>query len=892
VPGIDINDIKDLARRDPAGTYAKAGYGGALKRQGSNLAGICELHPDKDPSFTVFVDGGFRCFGCGAQGSVVDWYMAKAGVTDLRAAIEALGELLGIAPKGRSETGHKAYEIRDAGGELVATHHRIDYDDGSKTMWWERNGAKGLGGFGSRNLPLYGVEHLGAAETVVVCEGEKSRDALAELGLSAVGTVCGASTEPADEVLAPLVGLLVYLWPDNDHDGIEHMRAIGNRLAAQGTECRWVEWAEAPPKGDAADLVAQGMGWAVAGLLDAAGTAPPESPPETAEAADGGGRKPRGGRFNYDAFCAMLVSPEASVDMIWDAVPQLAPLGAAQLAQVKSKARERFGTALPARDFDKAVAEAQLKRRQRRTDSDEGRPCITCGRQLRTVVADALEALQDANTPPVVFVRAGELVRLVIDETGRPSIGRLNLDSLRHRMAEIANWIRNSKEGERDCSPPEDVVRTILVHGEWLFPPLEALVEHPVVRPGGEIADVPGYDPVTRLLYVTTGELTVPAIALEPTADDLQRAIETLMECLGEFPYVDGAGLANTLAMFLTPMVRPAIAGPVPLACITAPAAGTGKGLLTEIMAIVATGKAASMFQAPSNPEEWQKSILAHLVAGNSVICIDNVEGALRDPTLCMTLTGEYVEGRVLGRTETIVMPQRATWTATGNNLKVAGDMPRRCYWIRLDPQTDEPEARQFTIPNLKAYVMARRGEIIWALLTMVRAWYAAGCPEAPQDGATQIMGSFDGWQRVVGGILHVAGVPGLLSNQKEMRELIDTDMPMWRAFLEAWAACIKAPVTAKGLIGECRERPELMEVVPDWLIVKGEIDARRLGNGLSAREGRRFNSEGMRIQRTGTAQRRVKWQVTTDQANGELQGLPEDNSLVTHSAKDAPDGV
>jgi hypothetical protein len=598
------------------------------------------------------------------------------------------------------------------------------------------------------------------------------------------------------------------------------------------------------------------------------------------------GREP----WDYGAFCARLADPDATVDTVWREVPQIATLAAAQVAQVKARARDRFGLLLPARDFDKAIAEEQRKWRRRRLRTDEGRPAITCGRQLREVVNEALHELHQANDPPVVFVRAGELVRLEIDEMGRPSIGRFGVDSLRHRCAEIANWIRNNKEGESDCSPPEDVVRTVLVHGEWTFPPLEALVEHPVVRPDGQIADVPGYDPVTRLLYVTNGQLTVPPIPEEPTPDDLQRALDTVLQCIAEFPFVDAAGLPNTIGMFLTPMVRPAIAGCVPLACITAPAAGTGKGLLREIMAIIATGKAASMFQAPSTPEEWQKSILAKLVAGKMIISIDNIEGMLRDPTLCMTLTGEFVEGRVLGLTKDVVMSHRAIWTATGNNLKVGGDLPRRCYWVRLDPQTNEPEAREFAIPNLKRHVFEHRGEIICALLTMVRAWYAAGCPEPPQDGVTQIMGSFEDWQRVVGGILHVAGVTGFMSNQREMRELSDTDMPMWRAFLETWASLIHEPVTGKALIAACGEHEELREAVPDWLFDRGgEINVRKLGNGLAAREGRHFNGEGLRIQRVGTAQRRVKWLVMTGEQASELRMLTQDNSQETHPFNGGP---
>ena len=48
-------------------------YGYSLNRQGEML---CPFHNEKTPSFTVFADDKrFKCFGCGEQGSVIDFVM-------------------------------------------------------------------------------------------------------------------------------------------------------------------------------------------------------------------------------------------------------------------------------------------------------------------------------------------------------------------------------------------------------------------------------------------------------------------------------------------------------------------------------------------------------------------------------------------------------------------------------------------------------------------------------------------------------------------------------------------------------------------------------------------------------------------------------------------------
>lgn len=152
------------------------------------------------------------------------------------------------------------YELRDPDGRLVAVHIRRDKRDGSKEcLWAQPDGSWGLGGRRIADLPLYGVHRLGDEPAVIVCEGEKATEALIRLGLPAVGTVTGANATPGDNALRPLVERTVYLWADNDAAGRAHMARIAERLMALGaSDLRWIEWSAAPPKGDAADLIAAG----------------------------------------------------------------------------------------------------------------------------------------------------------------------------------------------------------------------------------------------------------------------------------------------------------------------------------------------------------------------------------------------------------------------------------------------------------------------------------------------------------------------------------------------------------------------------------------------------------------------------------------------------------
>ena len=47
-----------------------------LKKRGRNFFGLCPFHNEKTPSFTVNPDKQiFKCFGCGAGGSSIDFVM-------------------------------------------------------------------------------------------------------------------------------------------------------------------------------------------------------------------------------------------------------------------------------------------------------------------------------------------------------------------------------------------------------------------------------------------------------------------------------------------------------------------------------------------------------------------------------------------------------------------------------------------------------------------------------------------------------------------------------------------------------------------------------------------------------------------------------------------------
>ncbi len=61
-----------------------------LRRSGANYQGLCPLHPEKSPSFTVSpAKGFFYCFGCHKTGDVFRFLVDLTG----RSFVEVVGEL-------------------------------------------------------------------------------------------------------------------------------------------------------------------------------------------------------------------------------------------------------------------------------------------------------------------------------------------------------------------------------------------------------------------------------------------------------------------------------------------------------------------------------------------------------------------------------------------------------------------------------------------------------------------------------------------------------------------------------------------------------------------------------------------------------------------------------
>ena len=183
---------------------------------------------------------------------------------------------------------------------------------------------------------------------------------------------------------------------------------------------------------------------------------------------------------------------------------------------------------------------------------------------------------------------------------------------------------------------------------------LSGVVSCPIFKPfNGKILSVPGYDPETYLLASFNPKEFKP-VKEYPNRGDAIAARKVLENALQDFPFYgeDELKLAASknvaLAAMLTAVCRPCLPS-CPMILFNASAPGTGKSTLADIISIIATGKRASAIDYVKDPIEISKSIFSLLLGGAQVALIDNIIGEFNSSSLCIVLSQEKMQQRVLG---------------------------------------------------------------------------------------------------------------------------------------------------------------------------------------------------------------------------------------------------
>jgi len=341
----------------------------------------------------------------------------------------------------------------------------------------------------------------------------------------------------------------------------------------------------------------------------------------------------------------------------------------------------------------------------------------------------------------------------------------------------LAEWVRGSV--------PKRLPALILDRGNYPgVRPLEGITESPVLRADGTILTTPGFDEATGLFYAPGPDLESLRVPENQTQHDAKASLERLRKIFADFPYATPADQVAIVAALLTLFARPAMRGPAPMFVLTANVRGAGKTLEADVISTIFFGHNAPRATYVHDEAETRKRITSIAKDGDLLVLFDNAVGKVGNPALDAALTAATWVDRRLGTNDTIRAPLLATFFLTGNNLQIIGDTIRRVLPIRLDSLEERPEERTgFTHPDLLAYVREHRADSVADALTILRVYFAAGCPTqkfAPWGGFTE-------WDRIVRGSLIWAGEVDPCDTREELIEVSDEETDSVKTLLTAW---------------------------------------------------------------------------------------------------------
>ncbi|MFQ5968123.1 MAG: hypothetical protein ACE5MI_11020 [Acidimicrobiia bacterium] len=413
---------------------------------------------------------------------------------------------------------------------------------------------------------------------------------------------------------------------------------------------------------------------------------------------------------------------------------------------------------------------------------------VVTNRHLRDLSYEALRALVQANDPPEVFVHAGGLARLRRDDGGCRA-ERMSTAMFRGRLDRVADFVRITDTGNSVAArPPSDVVSDLLAAGGWPeMPPLDRIVTAPVFASDGSLMTDPGYHRRARVYYHAAGATKKIDMSSEPTEAELRRSVDLIVgDLLVEFPFVESADRANTVAMLPLPFARSLFDGPTPLHVVEAPTPGSGKTLLVQAALLPFLGRIVEGMAEGRDEDEWRKRLTSKLAMAPEAFFIDNIQSELRSSSLASAITASFWEDRRLGKSEIVRYPVRCLWVVTGNNPQLSIELARRAIPIRLDANEQRPWQRTSFKHPLPEWAIDHRTELVEAALTIIHYWLTE---ERPPAQHAVPMGMFDGWSRTMAGILETAGIDGFMANADRFYEAADVETAELGEFIESWWA-------------------------------------------------------------------------------------------------------
>jgi hypothetical protein len=398
-----------------------------------------------------------------------------------------------------------------------------------------------------------------------------------------------------------------------------------------------------------------------------------------------------------------------------------------------------------------AVVEAALKK-HRRPDAAPEHGILAdevAEQQLPELLIDASNLTRTAKRVAAMFAQhrrflfnGHEPIQVVHETDGMPRAVTVTPEAVRVFAHEICKPVRMIKDKEVRTTLSKDIANLYLhgLVGQRRLKPFKGITTAPILANDGSFRTGSGYDEATGLWCHQIPAVTVPE---QPTGVQAKASLGVLRRFFRTFAFADAetirdhalgvdvvdptANIGLDESTFLVSLMTAVCRASLTLApgiLATAPAfsgAGTGKGLATKAICIIASGAPPSAFTSGHDAEEMDKRLTAALVEARPAIFLDNYNGkSLTSDILASALTENPCEVRPMGHTAMVRLHTRTLIAMTGNDVQIAEDMARRLIKTDYDAKIENPELRPFK-PGFLDTVYVERATLLGHALTIWR---------------------------------------------------------------------------------------------------------------------------------------------------------------------------
>jgi hypothetical protein len=347
-----------------------------------------------------------------------------------------------------------------------------------------------------------------------------------------------------------------------------------------------------------------------------------------------------------------------------------------------------------------------------------------------------------------------------------PLLTRHDEFSLAHLIERHIEYVDDAENGSgRSVAIPPVFIKHYLAYRDSTLPTVTSIVTSPLVLADGALLAEEGLDRERRIVFRIEPDL----MSVLPRKEDCTEA-----RVADRMDFLVNNWLCDVAADFESKCVLIALALSIlqrtllperPAFFVTAGQRGGGKTTAVVMLILAVTGKKPTAAAWSASEEERRKALFAYLAKGIAALVWDNIPRGtmISCPSIEKALTTETCSDRVLGVTETKIVPATTIQVFTGNNSGPRGDMASRSLVASLSVDRPDPENRPFKHPDPVAWTLAHRGEILNALYVILM-----GNPQLNSAMAATRKTRFKAWWHHVGSAVENAATSMVKMEAKE----------------------------------------------------------------------------------------------------------------------------